>query len=144
MSAKNISVTLCAGLLLAILAGCNGRPAPVPVSGRVLIDGKPLDRGFIRFVPKGTRASSGTIEKDGRFTLGCFNKNDGALRGIHAVEVVAIEEIGLDRVRYYIPEKYAHTETSGVVVNITGPTDDVTIELTWDGGKPFERIVRGG
>ena len=30
-----------------------------------------------------------------------------------------------------------HTETSGLTCEISGPTDALTINLTWDGGKPF-------
>ena len=33
---------------------------------------------------------------------------------------------------------------SGIQVDIQGPIDDLKIELSWDGGKPFiERVVDG-
>ena len=41
-------------LFFAVAVGCgDGRPARVPVAGRVLIDGKPFERGYVRFVPQG-------------------------------------------------------------------------------------------
>jgi len=49
--------------LLSLFAiGCSdGRPDRVPVSGQVLIDGKPLTCGGVTFIPDGHRASHGTI-----------------------------------------------------------------------------------
>ena len=35
------------------------------------------------------------------------------------------------------PPKYADFRESGLVFTLTEPTDDLKIELTWDGGKPF-------
>ena len=41
-------------LFFAVAVGCgDGRPARVAVAGRVLIDGKPVERGYVRFVPRG-------------------------------------------------------------------------------------------
>ena len=63
-------------LLVIVLGGCNRHPTRVPVSGTVLIDGAPLKEGNIKFVPKDGRPSSGKIN-DGRFSLTCFEANDG-------------------------------------------------------------------
>jgi hypothetical protein len=146
MARRHGVIAALGGMVLSVVAsGCSdGRPDRVPVSGRVLIDGKPLDRGFIRFIPKSARASTGKIGKDGRFTLGCFEKADGAVPGSHAIEVAAIEVLNPEKVRHYVPEKYADAATSGLVKEITGPIDDLVVELTWDGGKPFTKTVVGG
>ena len=37
--------------LALLLSGCGSRPQCVPVSGKVLIDGKPLEAGVVRVVP---------------------------------------------------------------------------------------------
>ena len=63
--------------------------------------------------------------------------------GRHAVEVVANEMIGSNAVRWLVPKKYASYETSGIVQEITGPTDNLKIELTWAGGKPFVEQFAG-
>jgi hypothetical protein len=132
-----IAAVLCAAI------GCgDGRPARVPVSGRVLIDGKPLDRGYIRFVPKQARPSGGNIGRDGRFVLTCYDGQDGAVLGRHAIEVSATEAVDANTMRWNTPKKYASFETSGLSQEITGPTDNVTVALTWAGGKPF--IERSG
>ena len=136
------SATLCM-MLLVFTAGCGkGRPSRVPVAGRVTIDGKPLDRGYIRFVPQGARPSGGQIGPDGRFVLTCYDGQDGAVPGRHAIEVSAVEMLGETAMRWYVPKKYARCETSGLVQEIVGPTKDLAIELTWAGGKPF--VERSG
>ena len=126
--------------LVAVAAsgGCgDGRPARVPVSGRVLIDGEPLTRGIVQFVPKGSRPSAGKINQNGEFTLTCYDGDDGIVPGTHQVMVAAKEMISESKVKWHAPPKYADFRKSGLAFEITEPTDDLTIELTWDGGKPF-------
>jgi len=54
-------------VLLLPLAGCSkpGRPGYQTVTGRVTFDGKPLENGFVQFVPVDSKATpeSGRIEK---------------------------------------------------------------------------------
>jgi len=124
-------------LALVLLSGCGEtRPDRVPVSGQVLIDGKPLTCGHVRFVPEGARPSGGTIGPDGRFSLTCYDGEDGAVPGHHRIEVSASEPAP-GGTRWHAPKKYNRYETSGLETNVDGPTDSVTIELTWDGGEPF-------
>jgi len=134
-------------LLLAIgLAGCgDGRPERVPVAGQVLIDGKPLTLGYIRFVPADARPSGGQIGADGRFTLTCYDGQDGAVLGPHRIEVAAGEDLSQNAKRWHAPKKYADATTSGLGQEVTGPTDSLVINLTWDGKAPYvERVESEG
>lgn len=130
---------LIAPMLLCItLTGCgDGRPPRVPVSGKVLIDGKPLKFGFVRFVPEQARVSAGDLDSEGRFVLSCYGGEDGAVIGKHKVEVYATEGIEEDRIRWHAPKRYASYSTSQLEQEVTGPTDAITIELNWEGGRPF-------
>ena len=124
---------------LVLICGCNdGRPNRVPVSGQVLIDGQPLKCGYIRFSPADHRASQGYLDKDGHFTLSCFSHNDGAVIGQHKVEIRATEMVNERLMRWHAPKKYADQQTSGLTQEITGPTDNMIIDLTWGDGKPFD------
>jgi hypothetical protein len=129
------------GLVAALLGpsvGCSdGRPARVTVSGQVLIDGEPLSQGNIKFVPEGARPSAGTIAEDGRFTLTCYDGNDGVVPGTHRVQISASEILGESKIKWWAPKKYCDFRISGLTFEITEPTDDLKIELTWDGGKPY-------
>jgi hypothetical protein len=109
----------------------------VPVSGRVLIDGKPLDYGYVRFIPANARPSGGRLDGNGRFTLSCFEDNDGAVPGLHKIAIVSCEPLSETEAIWYSPKKYAECATSGLEQLIEGPTDSIVINLTWDGGKPF-------
>ena len=115
---------------LVVLTGCSdGNPPRVSVAGTVLVDGQPLTKGSITFVPVGGRPSRGTIGQDGRFELACFHDDDGALLGEHRVSVIS-RTINGSKVQRHAPSRYANHHTSGIKVEITEPVDDLVIELT--------------
>jgi hypothetical protein len=124
--------------VLVLSTGCGeGRPDRVAVSGRVLIDGQALTVGNVKFVPTGARPSSGKLDSQGKFTLTCYDGEDGVVPGRHRAQISAMEVISASKVRWLAPPKYADFRTSELEFEITEPTDDLKIELTWDGGKPF-------
>jgi hypothetical protein len=131
-------------LLGGSLVGCNdGRPERVPVTGMVLIDGQPLKYGYVKFIPQGARASGGGLDENGRFVLGCFAEADGAVRGKHRVEVMAQKPLSDTKMQWFAPKKYSNQATSGLTYEVTEETHDATINLTWDGGKPYVEVVEG-
>jgi len=123
-------------LCLLGMYGPDGRPNRVRVSGQVLIDGKSLQGGTILFVPEGARPSAGEIDDNGRFTLTCYDGSDGAVVGLHRIEIAPSEVPGEDDPPWPVPFRYANHATSGLSAEIAGPRDDVVIELTTDGAPP--------
>jgi len=129
--------------VIGIVAGCgDGRPPRLKVSGQVLIDDKPLTFGFVRFVPKGARPSSGRLDENGQFVLTCYGNEDGVIPGLHQVEVKAGETLSGTKKKWHAPKKYNKYSTSELTQEITEPTDSLEIHLTWDGGKPFIEKLR--
>lgn len=140
-----VSTFLAGALLGALFLGCgDGRPQRVPAGGQVLIDGKPLTFGFVRFDPENGRPATGQIGSDGRFVLTTFDDQDGAVMGTHKVSVMAAETINSNNKRWHAPKKYISPNTSGLTTTVDGPTDSLTIELTWAGGRPFVERLTGG
>jgi hypothetical protein len=138
-------VTFVSTLGLIALSGCgDGRPELIPVAGKVFIDGKPVEHGFIRVHPDGYRAASGELGPGGRFRLTTYELNDGCVAGNHPVTVNALEVINARSQRWHAPKKYRDAETSGLMIEISEPTDAVEIQLNWAGGKPFIETNRGG
>jgi hypothetical protein len=125
-------------LLIGLSSGCgDGRPRRVPVSGQVLIDGKPLRSGYVRVVPENSRAAQGNIDQNGRFQLTTFDDGDGCVPGTHPLEVSSCEKAGPSAVRWLIPKEYQDAATSGLTVTVKEPTDSLLIQLSWKGGRPF-------
>src|SRR5262245_1469612 len=131
MSAWAIQARFAAAVLcILFFAGCDdGRPALVPVSGHVLIDGKPLTYGFIRFLPPNARASSAKLDENGRFALKCLQDGDGVVVGQHSVAVLGAEQISSVRTLWHAPKKYVDYRTSGLAKEIMGPTSDLEINI---------------
>ena len=126
-----------------VLSGCgDGRPARVLVSGRVMIDGRPVTSGAVRFIPTGGRPSTGEIDPEGRFSLSTFDPGDGCTLGTHTVIVQSMDEIDGKTRRWNTPKKYASEKTSKLVESITEATDSMQLQLTWgdERGPIIERI----
>src|SRR3954454_24249535 len=101
-------------LMLVLSVGCSdGKPKRVPISGKVLIDGKPLTIGSIQFVPEGARSSGGAIDPDGHFVLSCYKPGDGAVIGAHRVRVTAAKNISEKELRWEAPKMYSDIASSG-------------------------------
>lgn len=113
------------------LASHSGGPKRVLVSGRVLIDGRPLTVGVVTFIPDTGRGSTGTLDEEGCFTLTCLDGGDGAVPGMHRIEVsLDRSPDDLKQKPWPVPRRYASAETSGLTAEITERTDELTIKLT--------------
>jgi hypothetical protein len=98
------------------------------VSGTVLLDGRPLSEGSVLFLPERGAAAIGVIDQQGRFTV---RRHDGRglLPGRYRIAVLSLPHTTRSRV---IPERYSKVETSGLLEDITEPTDGLAIHLTSD------------
>lgn len=117
------------------IVGCNRGPDLVPVSGTVMIDGKPLTYGTVRLIPDSGRPALSNIDSEGRFKL-MTDEHEGVVAGTHAVEVMAVEPISEYQNKYHAPEEYGSAITSGLTATISEPTDNLEINLTWGGRRP--------
>jgi hypothetical protein len=88
------------GFLLLMAWGCKGGAKLVPVSGRVMLDGKPLANATISFQPLDKPAGStapdsvATTDDDGRFSLKSLvglDSYDGAAVGKHRVRISLLD-----------------------------------------------------
>lgn len=118
-----------AGALLCALAGCGGGgPTPVPVAGKVTLNGKPLTVARLQFVPdraKGNTAGAearGRVDATGAFALETAGQ-PGAIPGWYKVAVFAFEEVpeggGPKPPVWLAPMRYADPEGSGLRVEVT-------------------------
>jgi hypothetical protein len=111
------------------LAGCHGTdslPAlkVYEVKGKVVLaDGKPLDGGWISFVPKGDLSvtPSSAINSDGTFSLVTGGSGEGAPAGEYKVRVEAPQLAGFQKARNRrppFPIKYTDEDSSGLVITV--------------------------
>ncbi len=138
---------------ILLCAGCGGvvdRPQLAPVSGVVMMDGKPLADVNVTFYFDGEQAprpAVGTTDESGKFRLTTFDTNDGAIVGTHIVTVTKIEkkadaanmEIGGDAYtaamnaaanpnapppKQLLPSKFATKDTSPLRVTVDAAGKD--------------------
>jgi hypothetical protein len=145
MSLKVILKSWCAIAVASIaIAGCSGSNLPPlgQVGGVVTLDGQPLTKGQVQFVPdssKGTkgRMAVGLIGSDGRFKLTAFKPGDGALVGFHKVAIICEEEMPAfdpksppPPPKSLIPVRYTDANTSGFTTEVkSGAKNDFTFAL---------------
>lgn len=87
---------LCTATLLITcgsLLGCSEAPELAPVSGTVLLDGKPLADALVLFTPvAGGRPSAARTSDRGEYELVFTQHHSGALLGEHLVRISTFQE----------------------------------------------------
>lgn len=125
MRTKTLS-RLITTMLLVVMAGGCGTKKLVPVTGKVTLDGKALERGNVTFVPvKAGAPAVGAIQSDGKYTLNT-GTDAGIAPGDYQVSVVATAPVVPPVVKpgsppppevpppLLTPGRYGRPETSGL------------------------------
>ncbi len=112
------TMTLRAGLVLAVggaalACGCGqsgaDRPATYAVTGKVTLDGNPVEGAAVSFVASGEgKSAAGITDASGTYQLSTFGGNDGAVPGQYKVKIT----------------KYKGEGGEVAPGGITGPIDD--------------------
>jgi len=136
------TLTICVSLLFALPAGCSRGPQIVPVKGKVLYNGEPLEFGSVMFQPEAGQPARAEIQPDGTFELTTESPGDGATVGPNRVRVTCYEAQGaaasgsegeMALGKSLIPRRYTDVDTSGIVIDVPpGGQDDVVVRLTDD------------
>ena len=145
MSLNVILNSWCAvAVAIVAVSGCSGVKIPplAQVGGVVTLDGQPLTKGQVHFVPdssKGTkgRMAVGLIGTDGRVKLTAFKPGDGALVGFHKVVIICEEEMPAfdpklppPPPKSLIPIRYTNDKTSGLTAEVkSAAKNDFTFAL---------------
>jgi hypothetical protein len=145
MSMKVIMNSWCAvAVAIVTVSGCSGSNLPPvgQVGGVVTLDGQPLTKGHVQFMPdssKGTkgRMAVGLIGADGRFKLTAFKPGDGALVGFHKVVIICEEDmpafdpkVAPPPPKSLIPVRYTDANTSGFTAEVkSAGKNDFTFAL---------------
>ena len=87
------------GCALVMALGCSSKAKFAPVSGKVMLDGKPLANALVTFQPMAEEkridspgvGSSGKTNENGEFTLMAATGENGAIIGKHRVRISVME-----------------------------------------------------
>jgi hypothetical protein len=136
-------------VVAALVVGCGKAPPPqiVEVEGVVRLDGKPLKRAEVRFIPAADRGPEylgvGVTDDAGRFRLTC-NGRPGACVGENRVLVMESElpaalkseDAQAELARYFqklggrpLPQRYANLAESPLTVSVTAGQKDYSFDL---------------
>jgi len=91
----NRALIVLASIVACTALGCDNSDTPVPVSGKVTVNGSPVAGAGITFHPQGGKGRPATAETaaDGSYQLTTANPGDGALRGDYKVTLVWDEPV---------------------------------------------------
>ncbi len=111
------------------LVGCKGETSvPLhPVAGRVMVDGKPLHKGDVVFVPDAEKGNTflqfgmGKLNPDGTYTATTIHK-EGVKPGWYRVMILATENEPQESLSWVpiwlVPTKYTKPETTDLTVEV--------------------------
>ena len=126
------------GGLIMVTAGCGKKVAPPPplglVTGIVTLDGQPLSKASVSFVPTGPQGhgAHGFTDEAGRYEVTYDADHAGAVVGSHRVEIRTGGE-GYDKDGNFfeskerLPAKY-HSQSRLTAEVVAGP-NDINFEL---------------
>ena len=130
------------GLLVCVVAAGCGRQSDLPptaeVSGTVKVDGRPLARGAVKFVPDATKGTKGPpgvgyIDEEGHYEITTAGIQ-GAVVGHHKIGVEAEEEYDETKIsvgRSLIPRRYNNPDTSRLAAEVKeGEKNEIPLELS--------------
>ena len=131
-SCRWLPAVLSAAALAAGGCGPSG-PELVRVGGRVTWEGQPVGIGEVYFVPTGSsQPAVGPLAADGTFELRSHAGRSGIEPGEYRVAVRSYEGSFIEgNVRYLVPEKFFHSETSNLTATIPADTSG-RLELNFD------------
>ena len=120
--------------IVLVVAGCDRRPARVPVSGQVTVDGKPLEFGSITFYAvAGGRPGGASLAEGGSYSVTMHDPNDGLPPGKYTVTVAAADWVSDKACRWHAPKHYQDAKTSGLTAEIKNKATTMNFNLTWKG-----------
>jgi hypothetical protein len=115
---------------LLLSAGCGESEPLYPVTGKVLLDGKPAAHATVVFHPVAAKPGAvrprAKVEPDGSFKLTTYEANDGAPAGEYrvTVELWLSSGRGDEGPTSRLPAKFANPESSGLTATVTaGPNE---------------------
>jgi hypothetical protein len=124
------------GTAALVLAGCSRSGLESSVAGSVTLDGKPLGLGGVVFASSGGNPSSGTIGRDGSYTLKTAN-TPGLNPGKYRVSVNALDTPNpppgvrdSTPPKQLVPEKYTSLDTSGLEYEVKPGSNTINIDLS--------------
>jgi len=108
-------------------AGCTSYEDRLPVSGYVMLDGKPLENGMVNFIGKeGYVVGAGSIS-DGRYQLNESSNLHGISAGEYTVRIESWKEVPgaelpngtFSQGVSAIPSRYSDNKESGLTATVT-------------------------
>jgi hypothetical protein len=138
--------------MILLVAGCGSKlPTTAPVSGTVLLDGKPVEGAAVSLVPNaGGRFGYGTTDAQGKFTISTYGDNDGATLGGHKILVTKADIIPPTKAaatiedqeellrgggagwtfKSHIPEKYGSPDKTDLTVEVAVGLEPLELKLS--------------
>jgi len=157
---RNFLLVTCLLLTATLTSGCNRGDGPplAPASGKVTLDGIPVEGASVSFEPvAGGRPCSGLTDAEGIYHITSVEMNDGAPVGDHFVAIIKITGEGVSapagndpsmslsdipatddksgkkepETIYLVPRKYGAAKTSGLKVTVpSGGSTELNFELS--------------
>jgi hypothetical protein len=129
----------CLLIVQLMLIGCAQDAKLGRVHGTVRLDGKPVAKGSVQFIPDSGHAAVGAIQSDGTYSLGTQGRSDCAFLGVNKVAIISYDAAPIDGPPYMtpnhkstplIPERYMSTATSKLTFEVKPGDNEANFDLS--------------
>jgi hypothetical protein len=111
-----------------------------PVSGKVTVDGQPLDSGEIAFVPGGDGPAAGGLIQNGKYAIG---RGDGPVPGPHRVLITSAKPTG-KKIKDEADPKVLYDERAETIPARYNAQSQLTAEVKPGGSNTFDFALTTG
>ena len=142
MNIRTLTILLLALSAPLLAAGCGGDPNLASVYGVVTLNGQPLPKAFLTFIPQGGKGSPsyGKTDDAGRYQMQFSDSASGAWIGRNLVKISTADAVNPE---VTIPEQVppAYNRNSDLYRTVEQGKNQFDFELKSDGNvevKPYE------
>lgn len=142
MNARQLILIALVGSACLLATGCGGNSNLASVRGTVTLNGQPLSKAFLTFIPQGGAGSPsyGKTDESGRYEMRFTDSDYGAWLGRNLVRISTADAISPEKT---IPERVppAYNKNSDLYRTVEKGKNQFDFELQSDGiveDRPYE------
>lgn len=124
---RAVTIRLSSFVLLLAASGCGGviAPNPIPVTGKVTYNGRPVTKGIVTFIPEDDTLCepvSTELGEEGTFRIDETSPRKGVLPGVYHITITS-DDAGETKKKSPFPFRFTEFKYTEFIETISAPSE---------------------